>query len=149
MTAQDAFQAMMRERIAPALRELGCKGSGQTYVLPSEDYWALIGFQKSSQGDARSTRFTINVTVVARREWAQARLEQQHLPERPSPITRFGEPAWQVRIGRLLPDASGGWSDRWWDVPAEGAADRTVAEVIEAIRDHALPAMRERMAGSP
>jgi hypothetical protein len=145
MTSQEAFQRILRERIGPALRALGCKGSGQSYVLPSEGYWALIGFQKSTRGDARRTSFTINVTVVDRRAWAQARLERQHLPERPSPNTRFGEPVWQVRIGQLLPDASGGWLDRWWDVPAEGVADSTVSEVIEAIRDHALPAMRERM----
>jgi hypothetical protein len=57
---------MMREQVAPALRGLGIKGSGQSFANPSERYWALIGFQKSRRSSSAVLEFTVNLTVVSR-----------------------------------------------------------------------------------
>src|SRR5882757_3399617 len=62
-TAQEAFTSLLRAQIAPGLRALGFKGSGQTYELPHLETWALIGFQKSAHNTARHIEFTVNVTV--------------------------------------------------------------------------------------
>src|SRR5439155_1336209 len=51
MTAQEAFTMMVKDEIAPALRELGFKGSGQRFTLPSETHWALLGLQKFTWSD--------------------------------------------------------------------------------------------------
>jgi hypothetical protein len=82
-TAQDTLIAMLRESVAPALRDLGFKGSGQNCHLPSDDVWALVGFQKSQWSEATKLTFTANITVASRRIWATAR-ETRNLPERPS-----------------------------------------------------------------
>jgi hypothetical protein len=41
MAAQDDYREMIRDHIAPALREMGFKGSGQNYALPSETHWGV------------------------------------------------------------------------------------------------------------
>lgn len=150
-TAQDSFKAMLREEIGPALRELGFKGSGQRFELPSDRYWALIGFQRSAWSDSAEVRFTINVTVASRSGWAEARSTRPFLGERPAPNAIYSAPTiamqdyvWQSRIGRLLPAGT----DRWWQVSAGMDARPVAAEVIGVIRDYALPAMRLQMGES-
>lgn len=49
---------MLRNNLAPALRALGFKGSGQIYTLPDEDCWALVGIQRSQFSDRYDLRFT-------------------------------------------------------------------------------------------
>jgi hypothetical protein len=142
-TAQESFKTMMRDEIAPALRELGFKGSGQRFELPNQDFWALLGFQKSVWSDSAELRFTINVTVASRAAWAAARKSRTYLPERPSANTYYGDFTWQARIGQLAPTKA----DLWWTVKG-GKSTRAVAdEVVAAIRERALPALqRERNA---
>ena len=139
--AQETFKALMRDEIAPALRQLGFKGSGQAYALPSETCWALVGFQKSQASEASYVRFTVNATVVSREAWEQERAERPYLPERPSPNTFYGKFAWQERIGGLMP----GGQDRWWEITGRTDARAIAESVIEAIRDYALPAMHDEM----
>ena len=139
-TAQEAFATLMRTRIAPGLRALGFKGSGQTYELPHLETWALIGFQKSAQKTAGHVEFTVNVTVADKRGWAQARRRQPDLPARPSPNTVYGPAAWQSRIGRLLPANR----DTWWTISATSDPEPVARGVITAVTEYALPAIRER-----
>jgi len=87
LTAQDVFRATMRDEIAPALRELGFKGSGQVYLLPSETHWAMLSFQKSASSDAAGVRFAVNFDVTTKQEWEHRR-------------RAFGAPA---RPRRLMP----------------------------------------------
>lgn len=78
---------MLKTLVAPRLRTIGLKGSGQNYRLPSDDYWALLGFQKSTSSDASHVRFTCNVLVVSKSVWDAVRAESPHLPERPTATT--------------------------------------------------------------
>ena len=139
-TAQATYAAMLRDWIAPRLRELGFRGSGGTYLLPDERRWALIGFQKDRYSDARQVRFTVNVAVADRAAWEAARAEHPWLPPRPSGNTHYpiGD---LVRIGQLLPARV----DTWWVVPAAAPTDGVADEVVRAIRDYALPWMREHL----
>jgi uncharacterized protein DUF4304 len=93
-TAQDTYAAMLKTLIAPGLRAVGFKGSGQNYRLPSDDYWAMLGFQKSTSSDAGHVRFTGNVVVVSRSGWDTVRAESPHLPQRPTATTYWGTFVW-------------------------------------------------------
>ena len=136
---------MMQQEIAPALRELGFKGSGQSFTLPSVTHWALLGFQKSAWGDAREVQFTVNLTVVGKRAWEDARAERPYLGARPAPNTGYGFPTWGERIGLLLPEGT----DLWWSVAADSSTVSVVEGVLAAIRDYALPEMRREIAVRP
>ncbi|WP_262055993.1 DUF4304 domain-containing protein [Streptomyces sp. STR69] len=139
-TAQEAFTTLMRARIAPGLRALGFKGSGQTYELPHLESWALIGFQKSAHSTAGRVEFTLNVTVADKLGWARARRHQPHLPARPSPNTVYGPAAWHSRIGQLLPAKR----DTWWTISATTDPGPVARGVITAVTEYALPAIREQ-----
>ena len=141
MTAQETFSTMMRSRIAPALRKLGLKGSGQTFQLPSDECWALLGFQRSQWSDAGHAKFTVNVTVASREAWERARAQRSYLNERPSPNTFYGTFVWQQRIGALMP----GGEDCWWNVRGGAETSAVASAVVDAIREYALPAMRDEM----
>ena len=137
---------MLREEIAPRLRSLGFKGSGQSFSLPSESHWAIVGFQKSRFSDARSVSFTVNVTVVGRNEWETAHAKCRGLSARPAPNTGLppiSAPSgyWHERIGFLIP----GNRDRWWNVAAQADTSEIAEAVVADIRDVAIPAMLERM----
>jgi hypothetical protein len=134
---------MMREQVAPALRGLGIKGSGQSFAIPSERYWALIGFQKSRRSSSAVLEFTVNLTVVSRAAWAAAFESHPWIGEKPRPNVRaaMAEDEWHSRIGTLLASRR----DRWWSVAADRPTEPVAREVVDVIRDVGLPAMRERM----
>jgi hypothetical protein len=141
VTAQETYREMMKMQVAPALRELGFKGSGQNYELPAPGHWAMLGFQKSVWSDASGLRFTVSMLVVSRAAWEKARSERSYVPARPTANRLWGDFAWQKRIGALLP----GGQDHWWEVKADSTTDDLAAEVVSAIEDFALPAMREQI----
>jgi Domain of unknown function (DUF4304) len=139
---QDEYKALLRERIAPALRALGLKGSGARYRLDVPDHFAELGFQSSAGNSWEHVRFTVNLSVAERAAWEAARSARPSLPERPSPNVFYGRPlTWHKRIGGVLP----GGGDHWWDLRPETDPARLADEVVAALRDHGLPAMRERM----
>ena len=45
---QDVYADMIKTTFAPALRAAGLRGSNGRFELPSDIYWAQLGFQKSS-----------------------------------------------------------------------------------------------------
>jgi len=143
-SALDRFRTMIREHVAPELRRMGFRGSGQSFMLPSEDHWVLLGFQKSRSSSAEAVRFTVNITVVSKQEWAQAREHASYLPERPTPNTSYGTFTRWKRIGRLLPD---GW-DRWWTLSSGSSTASIAAEVLDTIRIYALPAIHQQLEAS-
>lgn len=59
-TPQGVYPDLMKGVFAPALREAGLKGSGGRFELPSEKYWAQLGFQKSAYSDSSALKFTVN-----------------------------------------------------------------------------------------
>jgi hypothetical protein len=140
-TAQETYSEMLKTLIAPRLRELGFKGSGQNYRMPSGDHWAMLGFQKSTSSEASHVRFTVNVLVVSRSGWDAVRSESPHLPERPTATTYWGTFVWQKRVGDLLP----GGEDLWWEVDAGADATELADAVVWAVRDYVLPAMLRQM----
>src|SRR5690242_21887347 len=86
------FGELMRDQIAPMLRELGFCGSGGNFHLPNDggDY-ALLGFQKDKWNNPSRCRFTINTAFYNRQAWETARASQSWLPAKPSATTRSEE----------------------------------------------------------
>lgn len=140
---------MLQAQVAPALRAMGFKGSGRQYEIPNETHWALLGFQASAWSDRQELSFTVNLTVVSRDDWAEIHSAYPQLGEKPKansglpPIfTRVsGTGYWHERIGMVMP----GRRDTWWEVAADGQTATVAEDVLGAIRNNALPAMRERI----
>jgi hypothetical protein len=138
-TAQEAFKEMLRSAIAPALRALGFKGSGQTFELADERFWAFLGFQKSLSSDRSVVKFTVNLCVIDKAQYSKAREEASYLPAKPTPNVRGGR-GWWERIGRSsLRDMTSG------DAPRGDPTVALAKQVVLAIEAHGLPAMRARM----
>jgi len=144
-SAQETFKRMMREQIAPQLRALGFKGSGQRFVLTSDSHWALLGFQRSAWGDSAEGSFTINLTAVAKDSWEESRAERPHRGAVPQANAFEGAPAWEERIGGLMP----GDLDHWWAIQAGAPTDELAHEVVNAVERYALPELRLQIEGSP
>ena len=80
--------------------------------------------------------------MVRKDEWDAAYEEMPFIGRRPSANTQAPvAAAWYERIGLLMPKRS----DVWWELHAGGHREHIAGEVVAAIRDHALPALRERM----
>jgi hypothetical protein len=129
---------MMRDEIAPALRELGFKGSGQVYLLPSETHWAMLSFQRSMYSDAKRIRFAVNFDVTTKREWENRR-RTVSAPARPSP-------SWLHRntiADQFLP---GGGLQHWWELRVTEPVRPVVDDVVSRIKHEALPAMQASVA---
>jgi hypothetical protein len=139
-TAQDAFKEMLRSAIAPALRAHGFKGSGQTFELADERFWALLGFQKSRGSDRSMVKFTVNLCVIDKAKYSKAQEKASFLPAKPTPNMRGG-PGWWKRIGEVFPQRH----DLWWTLRDGDATPAHAQQVLLAIEGHGLPAMRARM----
>jgi uncharacterized protein DUF4304 len=67
--AQTVFKAWTKDALAPALRGMGFRGSGQVFTLPDEECWALLGIQKSTSSTSELLKFTLNFSVANRHLW--------------------------------------------------------------------------------
>jgi hypothetical protein len=140
MTAQISFKNMMKEVVAPALRKMGFKGSGQNYWVPSDSCWAAIGFQKSMSSDSSSIRFTINITVIEKEVWSEIFRKSPYYGKKPSPNTSYGI-EWQQRVGFLMPQNQ----DYWWSL-REGQDIESLGIIIaETISKYVMPEIDSRM----
>ncbi|MEU7590198.1 DUF4304 domain-containing protein [Micromonospora sp. NPDC049230] len=138
---QATYRAMLRDDVAPALRALGCTGSGSRYTLPDPESWALLGFQSSRFNTGEHLTFTVNLCAVPRIVWESRRREQSQLPLKPSPGTYYGDFVWSWRLGHLMPVNQ----DVWWDLNEDVEATDVASEVVTAIGAYGLPALREHL----
>ena len=139
--AQDAYRAMLRDEIAPALRALGLRGSGSRFSFADPASWALLGFQSSRYNTDQAMRFTVNLSAVPKHVWESRRREQPHLPVRPTPGTYYGEFVWSRRLGHLMPVDK----DVWWDLDGEHDPKVAASGVVAAIGAYGLPALRQQL----
>lgn len=142
VTAQVMYQRLVKDSLSPALRDLGFKGSGGRYSLPSSRCWAQLGLQKSAYSDAKEVQFTANLQVVNSADWAEARTRRPHLPQRPAPSTMYGaDVGADTRIGSLTPDGA----DKWWRVYREVDIPVVVNDFIHDVREYAMPWFAEQI----
>ncbi len=113
-TAQETYQAMVREQIAPRLRALGFRGSGSVYRLPDHAAWRLLGFQRSVSSNPQRVKFTINLTLADKAAWRAALPTHPWIGPRPTGnVGEYVAPPEVVevaRVGSLMPSetTSGG-----------------------------------------
>lgn len=133
-TAQQAFVSMAKNEIAPRLRELGFKGSGQKFRLPSDTHLLALDFQRSAWDDILEVSFTINLAADPI-ESALSANEVRRSPQRLYPH--------HERLGFLSRGR-----DHWWKVPADGPTLSIAVEVIHDIREFGIPWLREQPKGN-
>jgi hypothetical protein len=112
LEVQQAYDQMMREQVAPALRELGFTGTARIFRYGSGGHSGELRWQK----DARQTRrqlllFTINLGWW----WGGG------------------------RIYELMPVPAG---DTWWELRGGQPAGPVASSVVSAIRCYAVPAIQ-------
>jgi hypothetical protein len=128
MTAQDAFDALVRDHIAPPLSVLGFKRTRATFHRPVEENWEVINLQRSQFSSAASVSFTANLAVgldILREgvhDWAEGK--------RP-PESRCH---FRSRIGWLLSR-----QDVWWDIKPDTDLLAMSEAVLEAVTRYGLP----------
>jgi hypothetical protein len=141
-SARDSFAAMMRTAVKPELKVLGLQARGTTFRLPAPDYFAALSVQQSGDNIWTKAKFTLNVLVVANKEWdAYAARTGDTDPPNPNYMSPVG---WWTRLGLLVP----GNQDRWWTVWAGFPTDEVARDVVATVRDYGLPAMQERIGAS-
>ncbi|HRW19722.1 MAG TPA: DUF4304 domain-containing protein [Dermatophilaceae bacterium] len=142
--AQETFAEFLRDDIAPILREMGFRGSGRRYTLPHSDRYAVVAFQTQRTKLADRVKFTVNVSVVGKRQWEAARASDPSLPEIPSAVLRYGPESgvWHRRLGSLVDG-----HERWWTLHESGTKRALVAhDVLATISGVIVPALVERLA---
>jgi hypothetical protein len=133
MTAQEAFEAFVRDEIWPFLKERGFKRSKGTFHRPVGEDWEIINLQKSAYSDADEVRFTINLAVAYKslteggRGWPKGKRPPAH------------QASVQQRLGLLL-----GERDAWWEVAADGGTAALADAVLLALERYGVPWLEER-----
>jgi hypothetical protein len=130
---------MHRDLIAPRLRELGFKGSAGTYVLPDEEWWRVVAFQKDRYCTRDWVHFTVNLALAAKDEWASVAGPNIR------PSGAIGPRGYHARLGNQMPPRG---EDRWWElgidpllkkaVPPK-SADEVGREVVAALTKYGIP----------
>lgn len=139
--ATDLFKLLIKERWAPVLRECGLKGSGRIFMLPNDLDWAMLGFQSSSSSSADCVKFTMNMFVAGKVEYAEARNRASYLSERPSPNVMGGPHRYSERVGRLVHG-----EDYWWRIHTGQDIESVASEISEILTGIVVPKLQEEVA---
>ncbi len=143
-TAQETYQAMVREHVTPRLRELGFRGSGSVYSLPDDRAWRLLGFQRSVSSSRQLVRFTVNLTLADKAAWRALLPTHPWIGSRPTGnVGDYGLPPDVVevaRIGSLIP----GEDDVWWELHVSRPTQPLANELVHAIERYGLPWLRRK-----
>jgi Domain of unknown function (DUF4304)/HEAT repeats len=115
-TAQMALRKLLREHVAPALREHEFAGSGQDFHRRIDGNWAAINVQRDRYSTADEVRFTVNLGTAS----TAVRIEDGYSPDEPA---REIDCHWRARVGDLLPKPA----DTWWSVRSDAPASRIAA----------------------
>ena len=133
MTAQEAFAALLRGHIAPALGAEGFERDDETFRRAVGRNWEVIGLEHSQVCDSDHIKLDVQLAVGIHRlrgrghGWAEG--------SRPAGSDcHFGVALGQVLIG----------SDVWWDVRPNTDVDMLGETLIEAIRRYGLPWLEAR-----
>src|ERR1700691_2996537 len=137
-TAQTAFKIMLRDQIAPALRKMGFKGSGNSYEMFRDGYRVLIQVQRSKFSTRDSVQFDANVSDV-----------------HPPTIELFNKENERARQQGKDLENGGGYSDRLnnlaggnaygfpWIVKPDEPRGPVAEDFIECVRRYFLPVIEE------
>ena len=128
MSAQDDFQFVVGDVIAPYLKERGFRRTKSTFRRRAQEGWQIINLQKDKWSREDHVRFTVNLGVAL-----------DALTDDPSPRASRGWPMeydchFRHRLagksGREVWESLGRWRDR---------KSRTARRIVEDLEAHGLP----------
>lgn len=133
VTAQEAFDALIREHIAPALKARGFRRTRSTFHRPVGANWEVVNVQRSQFSDAGHIKLTVNVAVGIDRlrdgvlDWADGKRPPDHKCHL------------RARLGQLVTG-----QDVWWDLRPDTDLGELGESLLEAIEHHGLPWLEAR-----
>ncbi|UQX89261.1 DUF4304 domain-containing protein [Jatrophihabitans telluris] len=138
MTAPEALKSALRDRLGPALRAAGFKGSAPTWVLgsPTEDR-AIVNVQSSDSSSRAETLFTVNLAVVPRAWW---RWESHKLGKTENRTVKEYDGLWRERLRARQQQALG--RPEWWSVTDQASAHHAVDDVVAQMENGATAHLR-------
>jgi hypothetical protein len=117
VTAQAAFDRLMRDLVAPALHDLGFTGKGpRWFAYRSGDYEATFSTQKSRYSTKEEVEFWVHLTAV-------------HLPTK--------SVYWTMQLHALVPGSFSRWTVR-----ADSPAEPTAEHLLGVFRHYGWPAIQ-------
>ncbi len=139
--AAEAFRLMLRDRIGPALREAGFKGSSPTWTFTaSRGDLALVNVQRSRWSPPGEVRFAVNLSVLPEPWWRWC--QQAGLAGAPSSKPKEYHGLWRHRLRPRSPSVTApGTAGGWWIVRDAASAAAAADDVIAGLRDEALPTL--------
>jgi hypothetical protein len=145
--AQEWFRFMVDTNLAPGLRALGFFGVGRRFRIESNRHWGEVLVEQARSFTAQAVRFTVHVGVISRDEWAEQLRVRPYYPRGSKAAEiQTKSSGWQAPIGELVTVAGHPIGELWWELEIGRPGDSLAREVLAAVREFALPAMRDRMA---
>lgn len=139
MTAQQALREALRDRLAPAARAHGYKGSPPTWRKTSETGdWAVINVQSSSGSTADHLRCIVNLAVVPE-PWL--RWQHEFGSTRPKVVNE----AQGLYRDRLHPHGTAAGTEGWWDVVDDHSARRAVDDMVRQLDEAGWPVLEQML----
>lgn len=141
--AEEWFRFMVDTNLAPGLRALGFFGVGLRFRIESNRHWGEILVEQAPPLTTKAVRFTVQVGVISRDEWAEQLRVRPYSPAGEAAHTQTT--GWRAPIGELVTVAGHPIGELWWELEVGRPFDSLAREVLAAVREFALPAMRARM----
>jgi hypothetical protein len=110
--AQHVFERMMRDAVAPALRELGFKGTFREFKYAIGSYSCLLSVKKSRYSNRQQVDFNLNMWMPFMHQVSLFTLMESQEPP-----------------------------TRWWVVRTDQPTEAVASELIRVVRRYALPAI--------
>jgi Domain of unknown function (DUF4304) len=140
-TAQGAYKTLLRARIAPGLRRLGFKGSGNSFSVVRNDYVVGINFQKNKWSTRDSVTFDVNLSIHHPANNESFEKENVIARQFGKDIEVPGSGNFFTRLSKLR-EPKGNFP---WTVTPGGPDDEVASVVLEAIRLYFLPRVEEEL----
>jgi hypothetical protein len=168
-TAQQTYRRMLRDWMAPALRQMGFKGSGAQYRFPDETYEASLVFTRRTLSTREVVWFSVSFFVqhpptakaFNAADWLQGKRHENeptagYYSGLLEGLVRYRDDYWDdIHNFREVNGAPGWWAMpeptrivprfNWWELPAGGPIKPLADVVLEAIRGLALPAIQREL----
>jgi hypothetical protein len=136
VTAQNALKDALRDRLGPAARQHGYKGSPPNWRKSSTaGDWAVVNVQSSSFSSAEHLRCVVNLAFAPEPwlRWQATRLGVRTPKSVTESLGLYRE--------RLHADGTAAGMDAWWDVVDEGSARTAVADIAAQLNRAGWPVL--------
>lgn len=141
MNGQETYKKLLNNFISPALRKRGFKGTSGVYELSNPGAYVQIGFQKNKWNAQQDVSFTVNISVIDKKVWEEARKRKTWLDSKPSANTSYPVKMWMSRLGNIPLLGH----DKWWKLHSDSNVEVIAIDIISRIDKHALPAINKQL----